>query len=147
MGQTAGYYVGGTFFIILESAQFCNSYIRPVFGLPSQEHGVIDISMFFYFFGAVFSSTAVIIFQFKSEKSKTSIKEEEEEEEQQQQQEENQISASTSNVPAQVETDVKNNGLSLINLSLFKSYKIIWHLFKLNSIRMMALILLTMNVK
>jgi PAT family acetyl-CoA transporter-like MFS transporter 1 len=42
-GQTSGYYIGNICFVILESAKFCNSYIRPVLGLPSQDHGIITL--------------------------------------------------------------------------------------------------------
>ena len=43
VGQKAGLFVGNIFFIILESATFCNKYLRPMFKLPSQNHGIVDL--------------------------------------------------------------------------------------------------------
>jgi PAT family acetyl-CoA transporter-like MFS transporter 1 len=42
-GQTIGYYVGNTLFILLQSAKFSNNTIRPIFGLPSKKHGVLNM--------------------------------------------------------------------------------------------------------
>jgi PAT family acetyl-CoA transporter-like MFS transporter 1 len=48
-GQTSGYYVGNICFVILESAKFCNSYVRPLFGLASQDHGIITLESLCFF--------------------------------------------------------------------------------------------------
>ncbi len=38
-----GVFVSNTLFIIFESTNFSNKYIRPLFGLPVQPHGLINI--------------------------------------------------------------------------------------------------------
>jgi PAT family acetyl-CoA transporter-like MFS transporter 1 len=42
-GQTAGFFLGNVSFMVLESQVFSNDYIRPVFGFPRQEHGILDL--------------------------------------------------------------------------------------------------------
>ncbi len=48
-GQTLGYYVGNTLFVLLQSEKFCNHNLRPLFGLPSQPHGVLNMEGKFHF--------------------------------------------------------------------------------------------------
>jgi hypothetical protein len=43
VGFLAGNLVSNTCFVILESAWFCNQYIRPIFGLASQNYGIIGL--------------------------------------------------------------------------------------------------------
>jgi len=43
IGFTVGAFVGNSVFLLLESAEFCNTYLRPVFKLPEQKRGFIDI--------------------------------------------------------------------------------------------------------
>jgi PAT family acetyl-CoA transporter-like MFS transporter 1 len=43
LGQTIGYYVGNTLFVLLQSAKFCNNNIRPIFSLPSQDRGMLTM--------------------------------------------------------------------------------------------------------
>jgi PAT family acetyl-CoA transporter-like MFS transporter 1 len=43
VGQTLGYYVGNTLFVLLQSAKFCNNNLRPFFGLSSQPHGILNM--------------------------------------------------------------------------------------------------------
>jgi hypothetical protein len=42
-GQKAGVFVGSICFIIFESPSFCNDYIRPLFNMPGQDYGMIDL--------------------------------------------------------------------------------------------------------
>jgi hypothetical protein len=44
VGQTAGALIGGTVFIVLESLKFSNEYIRPIFGLPPQNYGILSLT-------------------------------------------------------------------------------------------------------
>ena len=43
VGQTAGFFVGFTLFIVLESTKFCNQYIRYFLSLPPQEFGLVTL--------------------------------------------------------------------------------------------------------
>lgn len=42
-GATTGVLIGNSLFLVLESKDFCNDYIRPVFGLPSKKYGIITL--------------------------------------------------------------------------------------------------------
>lgn len=71
-GQSIGYFFGNIIFIVLESKKFSNEYLRPIFGLASQDHGIITLKMFMYGFGAVFTfTTFVLIFLVKEENLKS----------------------------------------------------------------------------
>ncbi|CAM1323485.1 SLC33A1 (predicted) [Pycnogonum litorale] len=65
VGQTAGYFLGNVVFIALESADFCNKYLRSV---PAKE-GVVTLSGFMFFWGIVFFVTTTIVMLLKSEDS------------------------------------------------------------------------------
>ncbi len=41
VGQTAGWFIGNVIFLTLESADFCNKYLRPLFGFDSQTYGIV----------------------------------------------------------------------------------------------------------
>lgn len=43
VGQTAGWFVGNVLFLTIESADFSNKYLRPVFGLENQLYGIVTI--------------------------------------------------------------------------------------------------------
>ncbi len=43
VGQTAGWFIGNVVFLTLDSADFCNKYIRPIFGLHSHVYGIITL--------------------------------------------------------------------------------------------------------
>lgn len=63
VGQTAGYFLGYVAFIALESAEFCNSYLR------SEPHsdGLVTLPGFLYFWGLVFLATTTLVAIFKRE--------------------------------------------------------------------------------
>ncbi|XP_063965177.1 acetyl-coenzyme A transporter 1-like [Lytechinus pictus] len=64
VGQTAGYFIGNVIFIALESAHFCNTYIR----WEPQEQGIVTLQDFLFFWGIVFFITTTIIGILKHEK-------------------------------------------------------------------------------
>uniref|UniRef100_U5EUI4 Putative acetyl-coa transporter n=1 Tax=Corethrella appendiculata TaxID=1370023 RepID=U5EUI4_9DIPT len=70
VGQTAGYFLGYVAFMALESAEFCNSYLRSV---PSDE-GLVTLPGFLWFWGIVFLITTTMVALLKHEKSKTESK-------------------------------------------------------------------------
>jgi hypothetical protein len=43
MIQKAGWFIGNVVFLTLESENFSNNYIRPLFGLPNQTYGVVTL--------------------------------------------------------------------------------------------------------
>ncbi|KAF4525583.1 hypothetical protein B566_EDAN010442 [Ephemera danica] len=63
VGQTAGYFFGYVLFMALESADFCNNYLRSV---PSPE-GFITLSGFLWFWGLVFLVTTTLVALLKAE--------------------------------------------------------------------------------
>lgn len=62
-GQMAGYFLGYVIFIALESAEFCNKYIRSE---PKTE-GIVSLTGFFYFWGVVYIIVTLAIAFFKKE--------------------------------------------------------------------------------
>lgn len=64
VGQTAGYFLGYTAFLALESKDFCNAYLR--WGEP-QERGIMDLSTFLFFWGVVFVVVTSLVWLFKRE--------------------------------------------------------------------------------
>lgn len=70
-GATTGVLIGNSLFLVLESSEFSNDYIRPLFGLPSQKHGLITLKEFMNFFGVVYIVSTTLILLFKKEKNLT----------------------------------------------------------------------------
>ncbi|CAF0891900.1 unnamed protein product [Brachionus calyciflorus] len=68
VGQTAGWFVGNVVFLVLQSANFSNNYIRPFFGIEAQQFGIVTIEGFMKFFGLVFLITTTLVLFFKKEK-------------------------------------------------------------------------------
>ncbi|XP_035916827.1 acetyl-coenzyme A transporter 1 [Anopheles stephensi] len=57
VGQTAGYFLGYVVFMALESAEFCNSYLRSE---PAPE-GLVNLSGYLWFWGLVFIVTTTLV--------------------------------------------------------------------------------------
>lgn len=76
VGQTAGYFLGNVLFLALESADFCNKYLR----IEPKDTGIVTLSDFLFFWGIVFlvSTTLVAIFKGENEpcKGKRRVQEE-----------------------------------------------------------------------
>ncbi|TDH15041.1 hypothetical protein EPR50_G00027330 [Perca flavescens] len=68
VGQTAGYFLGNVLFLALESADFCNKYLRVV----PKDTGIVTLSDFLFFWGVVFlvSTTLVAIIKRENEQGK-----------------------------------------------------------------------------
>ncbi|XP_039987459.1 acetyl-coenzyme A transporter 1 [Xiphias gladius] len=68
VGQTAGYFLGNVLFLALESADFCNRYLR----IEPKDTGIVTLSDFLFFWGMVFlvSTTLVAIFKRENEHGK-----------------------------------------------------------------------------
>ncbi|XP_066593115.1 acetyl-coenzyme A transporter 1 [Prorops nasuta] len=63
VGQTAGYFIGYVLFMALESAEFCNGYLRSV----PQNEGILTLPGFLYFWGFVFIVVTSLIALLKHE--------------------------------------------------------------------------------
>ncbi|KAI9518142.1 hypothetical protein NQZ68_042040 [Dissostichus eleginoides] len=76
VGQTAGYFLGNVLFLALESADFCNKYLRS----EPQDTGIVTLSDFLFFWGIVFlvSTTLVAIMKKENEQGKGKKKVQEE---------------------------------------------------------------------
>uniref|UniRef100_A0A6B2F4Q4 Acetyl-coenzyme A transporter 1 n=1 Tax=Bothriechis nubestris TaxID=1766655 RepID=A0A6B2F4Q4_9SAUR len=63
VGQTAGYFLGNVLFLALESPSFCNKYLR----FQPQAKGIVTLSEFLFFWGAVFLITTTLVALLKKE--------------------------------------------------------------------------------
>lgn len=63
VGQTAGFFLSYMLFMALESASFCNNYLRT----EPQEHGIVSLAGFLYFWGIVFLVTTTFVAFLKRE--------------------------------------------------------------------------------
>lgn len=68
VGQTAGYFLGNVLFLALESADFCNKYLR----VEPKDKGIVTLSEFLFFWGIVFlvSTTLVAIMKRENDQGK-----------------------------------------------------------------------------
>jgi PAT family acetyl-CoA transporter-like MFS transporter 1 len=66
-GSTTGVLIGNSVFLILESRDFSNKYIRPFLGVPSQPFGIITLKEFMVFFGIIFIVSTTLILILKKE--------------------------------------------------------------------------------
>ena len=64
VGQTAGFFLGYSIFLALESKVFCNMYLR----WEPQETGIVDLPTFLFFCGIVFVVVTTGIWWFKRER-------------------------------------------------------------------------------
>ncbi|XP_068440645.1 acetyl-coenzyme A transporter 1 [Clinocottus analis] len=63
VGQTAGYFLGNVLFLALESADFCNKYLR----VEPKDTGIVTLSEFLFFWGIVFLVSTTLVAIMKSE--------------------------------------------------------------------------------
>ena len=63
VGQTAGYFLGYTVFLALESKEFCNTYLR----WAPQERGIVDLPSFLFIWGMVFIVVTTLVCLLKTE--------------------------------------------------------------------------------
>lgn len=68
VGQTAGYFLGYTVFLALESAEFCNRFLR----WEPLEKGIMDLPSFFLFWGLVFIVVTTLVWLLKKERREPS---------------------------------------------------------------------------
>ena len=139
VGGTAGWFIGNVLFLVIESAEFSNKYIRKHVGLDDQPHGIVPIDSkssdtffpwfnqvvfgiisrfcleFMFFFGMVYVATATFVLFFKREISKNEEKE---------------------------EATSENNE----SLSLFETYKIAWKIVCLKPIHKLIFCMFTLRV-
>ncbi|GAA6065966.1 acetyl-coenzyme A transporter 1, partial [Tachysurus ichikawai] len=66
VGQTAGYFLGNVLFLALESADFCNKYLR----FEPQDQGIVTLSDFLFFWGIVFVVSTTLLAILKSENNR-----------------------------------------------------------------------------
>ncbi|KAG7457021.1 hypothetical protein MATL_G00242100 [Megalops atlanticus] len=63
VGQTAGYFLGNVLFLALESADFCNKYLR----FEPKDTGIVTLSDFLFFWAVVFMVTTSLVAVLKKE--------------------------------------------------------------------------------
>lgn len=64
VGQTAGFFISYTFFLALQSKDFCNSYLR----FEPQETGLVELPSFLFFFGVFFVIVTTFVWLLKGER-------------------------------------------------------------------------------
>jgi len=64
IGQTAGYFIAFTVFMALESADFCNKYLR----FTPSDTGIVDLAGFLYFWGILFLVVTTLVGLLKHER-------------------------------------------------------------------------------
>ena len=64
VGQTAGFFISYTFFLALQSKDFCNTYLR----WEPQETGLVELPSFLFFFGVLFLVVTTIVWLAKRER-------------------------------------------------------------------------------
>jgi PAT family acetyl-CoA transporter-like MFS transporter 1 len=69
VGQTAGYFLGYVVFLALESADFCNNYLRSV----PEKTGLVTLPGFLYFWAWVFMITTTAVWILKKEKREKGV--------------------------------------------------------------------------
>lgn len=63
VGQTAGFFLGNVVFLALESADFCNKYLRTA----PQSTGVVTLADFLFFWGIIFFVSTTLVMVLKRE--------------------------------------------------------------------------------
>ncbi|XP_023648203.1 acetyl-coenzyme A transporter 1 [Paramormyrops kingsleyae] len=76
VGQTAGYFLGNVLFLALESADFCNIYLR----FEPKSTGIVTLSDFLFFWGMVFLVSTTLVAIMKKETPRRRAKKEAREE-------------------------------------------------------------------
>ena len=69
VGQTAGYFLGYVVFLALESAEFCNSYLRT----SPQDTGLVTLPTFLVFWALVFVVTTTCLIIKNEEKDEEEV--------------------------------------------------------------------------
>ncbi|XP_046391387.1 acetyl-coenzyme A transporter 1 [Ischnura elegans] len=113
VGQTAGYFLGYVVFMALESAEFCNNYLRSE---PSPQ-GIVTLSSFLYFWGMVFIATTTLVGLTKRELN------------------------TSSSIDDGVEIRSEHP-----NIGVRQTYKLLWDIIHLPTIKSTMLILLTSKI-
>lgn len=67
VGQTFGYFIGNVIFLVLQSADVSNKYLRPMFGLATQTDGIVSFESYMLFWGVVFLLCTSLVWWFKHE--------------------------------------------------------------------------------
>ncbi|KAL0973504.1 hypothetical protein UPYG_G00204930 [Umbra pygmaea] len=66
VGQTAGYFLGNVLFLALESADFCNKYLR----VEPKANGIVTLADFLFFWGIVFLVSTTLVAVLKKENAR-----------------------------------------------------------------------------
>ncbi|CAD6195773.1 unnamed protein product [Caenorhabditis auriculariae] len=120
VGQTAGYFLGNVVFLALESADFCNTFLRTT--ANQKETGIVDLASYVFFWGWVFIGTTTLVLIFKREVDKSVAK------------------STPPTTPSQPqETDDEEE----LELGIFETYTVLWKILCLKPMIYMLIILIT----
>lgn len=140
VGQTAGYFLGNIIFLALESADFCNKYLRS----PNEksDEGLVTFENFLYYNGIIFIIVTVLVALLKTEKSlmKNSTSE-------------TKPTRSSARLRGENVPMLSNNDNDLESdqdedkeLSVVETYSVLYKIMKLPSFQLFAVILLTFKI-
>ncbi|ULU03743.1 hypothetical protein L5515_013056 [Caenorhabditis briggsae] len=117
VGQTAGYFLGNVVFLALESAPFCNEFLRSKDN--QQDTGMVDLAGYVFFWGWVFIVTTTLVLILKREVD---------------------MSIPSNNTTASGEPAPEDEELEL---GVVESYTVLYKIMKLKPVHYMIAILLT----
>lgn len=130
-GQTAGWFIGNVVFLVFESADFSNKYFRPIFGLANQPYGLItiDSNHFNYIIPSLIGNNAWTLEEFMQFFGALFL-----------------ITTTFVLVFKREKETTSSESSIEDSLTLTQTYKLVWKIFNLKSVRQLSFILLTMKV-
>lgn len=147
VGQTAGFFIGNVIFLALESSDFSNKYLR------SKENqsplGVVTFEDFLYHNGVIFLVVTILVAIFKGENSSRSVVVEDSDEDPEVTLRLTRRKKSDTGVSSEPEeesdTTVSKEPVEK-DLNVKETYSILYKIMKLPSLRLFALVLLTIKI-
>lgn len=145
VGQTAGYFLGNVIFLALESASFCNKYLRSP--EDKSEVGVITLESFLHHNGLMFVGVTLLVAFIKKEKSL--VFEDRDDLNRRLTRSSSQISkknllASSDN--STDDSDTEAEGGNERELNVRETYSVLYKIMKLPSFQIFAALLLTCKI-
>ena len=114
-------------FLVLESHDFSNNYIRSFFGLEHQKYGIVTLNGFMHFFGFLFIVSTTLVMLFKKESSNHDQEEHKD---------------------SDKEELIENKRINYEDkLSIVSTYKLMWRIVWIPPVKELIIILLTFKVK
>lgn len=153
VGQTAGFFFGNVIFLALESAKFCNKYLRSA--RNQSDEGIVTFESFLYQNGIMFLVVTTLVAILKTEKNPTKDNNMVLEVKTTQRMVTRRLASETKSLTASKrkdsgnESDVSTSDNEVIDeseLTVKQTYSLLYKIMKLPSFQLFAIILLTFKV-